>query len=85
MGPIQGFIVNWFGHLIGYRNFKKLNDNSRNTLPIDILMMGELYQNNHHKKPNSRNFSYRWFEIDIAHIILLFLQQLNIIKINRKL
>ena len=40
MGPIHGFIVNWFGHKNGYRNHPELSDNSKNTLPVDLLMMG---------------------------------------------
>ena len=83
MGPIHGFIVNWFGHRIGYRNFKELNDNSKNTLPIDLLMMGELYQNNHHKAPRKINFANRWFEIDLGYLFASFLQKLNIVKINK--
>jgi len=83
MGPIHGFIVNWFGHLIGYRNFKELKDNSKNTLPVDLLMMGELYQNNHHKTPNNRNFSHRWFEIDLGCLLASLLQKLNVIQINK--
>ena len=83
MGPIHGFIVNWFGHLIGYRNFKELKDNSKNTLPVDLLMMGELYQNNHHKRPKNRNFAYRWFEIDLGFIFASLLQKLNVIQLNK--
>lgn len=82
MGPIHGFIVNWFGHLVGYRNFNKLKDFSKNTLPIDLLMMGELYQNNHHKKPNNKNFAYRWFEIDIGYLFTLLLLKLKVIRLN---
>ena len=33
-----------------------LDDNSKNTLPVDFLMMGELYQNNHHKSPQKVNW-----------------------------
>jgi len=83
MGPIHGFIVNWFGHLIGYRNFKGLKDNSKNTLPVDFLMMGELYQNNHHKAPNNRNFAHRWFEIDLGFLLASLLQKFNIIQLNK--
>ena len=64
MGPTHGFIVNWFGHKRGYRNFDSLNDNSKNTLPLDFLMMGELYQNNHHYKPKNINFAVKWYEYD---------------------
>jgi stearoyl-CoA desaturase (delta-9 desaturase) len=83
MGPIHGFIVNWFGHQIGYRNFKELKDNSKNTLPVDLLMMGELYQNNHHKTPNNRNFAHRWFEIDLGYLFASLLQKLNVIQLNK--
>ena len=79
MGPIHGFIVNWFGHKSGYRNFNELNDNSKNTLPIDLLMMGELYQNNHHKKPDNPNFAIRWFELDLGYIMYLFMKKIKII------
>ena len=79
MGPIHGFIVNWFGHKRGYRNFDDLNDNSKNTLPIDFLMMGDLYQNNHHKSPMKLNFAVRWFEIDFGYFTTMLLRKLKII------
>lgn len=81
MGPIHGFIVNWFGHKNGYRNHKELPDNSKNTLPIDLLMMGELYQNNHHKSPNKPKFSHRWFELDLGYLIMHLLHTLKVIRL----
>ncbi|MDB4125656.1 acyl-CoA desaturase [Candidatus Marinimicrobia bacterium] len=83
MGPIHGFIVNWFGHKHGYRNFKKLHDNSKNTLFIDFLMLGELYQNNHHKFPTKSNFAFRWFEIDFGYFVIKLLDKLRIIRLLR--
>ena len=83
MGPIHGFIVNWFGHLLGYRNYKMQNDNSKNTLPIDFLMMGELYQNNHHKNPQKQNFSVRWFEFDFGNLVSQILLKLKVIELNK--
>jgi stearoyl-CoA desaturase (delta-9 desaturase) len=79
MGPIHGFIVNWFGHTTGYRNYNDLKDNSKNTLPFDFLMMGELYQNNHHKKPNNINFAKRWFELDLGFLFSIILKKMRII------
>ena len=79
MGPIHGFIVNWYGHKVGYRNFN-LSDNSKNTLIIDFLMLGELYQNNHHKNPQNPNFSVKWFEVDFGYLILNFFKILRLIK-----
>jgi len=79
MGVIHGAIVNWCGHRYGYRNFS-LGDKSRNTLPIDLLMMGELYQNNHHQNPSRPRFAVRWFEFDPAYPIIWLLKQLGIIR-----
>lgn len=84
VGPIQGAIVNWCGHKVGYRNFT-LKDNSRNTLPIDFALMGELYQNNHHRYGQKINFAHRWFEIDLTYQVSRILNILGIIKIEKKL
>jgi stearoyl-CoA desaturase (delta-9 desaturase) len=79
MGPVHGAIVNWSGHMYGYQNFDN-NDKSRNSLAIDVLMMGELYQNNHHKLPNRANFAFKWFEFDPTYPIIRLLGWLGIIK-----
>ena len=81
MGPIHGFIVNWFGHKHGYRNFDKLHDKSKNTLFIDFLMLGELYQNNHHRFPTKNNFAFKWYEIDFGYIIIKLFHKIGIITI----
>ena len=81
MGPVHGFIVNWFGHKHGYRNFDKLHDKSKNTLFIDFLMLGELYQNNHHRFPTKNNFAYKWYEIDFGYWIVKFFSKLGIITL----
>ena len=82
MGPIHGAIVNWCGHKYGYSNFDNA-DHSKNTFPLDILMMGELFQNNHHKKPNDANFAKRWFELDPSYPILRLMHVLRIIKLRK--
>ena len=82
MGPLHGSIVNWCGHRYGYTNDKKTKDNSKNTLPIDLLMMGELFQNNHHSNPKKVKFSRRWFELDPGYIITKFLSKLKIVRIK---
>lgn len=83
MGPIHGAIVNWCGHKYGYSNFDN-NDKSKNSLPLDFLLMGELFQNNHHKSPNSINFAKKWFEFDPTYPVILFLHRLRVIKIRRE-
>jgi stearoyl-CoA desaturase (delta-9 desaturase) len=79
MGPVHGAIVNWSGHMYGYQNFDN-NDKSRNSLPMDFLMLGELFQNNHHKHPNRVNFGMRAFEFDPSYPVIKLLALLGIIK-----
>ena len=81
MVPLQGAIVNWLGHAVGYRNFDTA-DASRNTLPLDVLTMGELYQNNHHRSPKSACFGARWFELDPAYVVLWALDVLGVIQLR---
>lgn len=71
MGPVHGAIVNWCGHKYGYSNYDN-DDHSKNSLPIDLLLMGELMQNNHHKSPNSINFAKKWWEFDPTYPVIRF-------------
>ena len=84
MGPIHGAMVNWAGHMYGYVNFKNSKDHSKNTLPIDFLIGGELYQNNHHGRANSPNFAQRWFEFDYGYQVLRVLAFVRIIRFSDK-
>jgi len=81
LGPTHGAIVNWFGHKLGYRNYDS-DDNSKNTLVFDVLTMGELFQNNHHKWGQSPNFAVRWFEIDPAWQMIRVLGWLKVIDLS---
>ncbi|MBC8067481.1 MAG: acyl-CoA desaturase [Deltaproteobacteria bacterium] len=83
MGPVHGAIVNWCGHRYGYRNHVT-TDKSRNTLPIEALTMGELFQNNHHKHPQRPNFATSWFEVDPTYQIMRVLAALRIIDMRSK-
>lgn len=82
MGPVHGAIVNWCGHMYGYRNFNT-KDESRNTLPVDVVTMGELFQNNHHQYSRSANFAQRWFELDPTFQIMRVLDAMKIITLLR--
>lgn len=79
MGPMHGTIVNWFGHWAGYRNFET-KDCSRNTLFVDVLTCGELFQNNHHQHPADPNFAKRWFELDPVYPFICIFRWLGIIR-----
>ena len=82
MGPIHGALVNWCGHKYGYSNYDN-DDHSKNSLPLDFLMMGELFQNNHHKSPNDANFAKKWFELDPTWYIIRFLHAVRIIRLRK--
>ena len=83
MGPIHGAIVNWCGHRYGYQNFDN-GDESQNTLPLDLITLGELFQNNHHKFPTRANFGVRWFEWDPTYTVMRVLAWLRIIELTRQ-
>jgi stearoyl-CoA desaturase (delta-9 desaturase) len=80
MGPIQGAIVNWFGHKVGYSNYDN-GDHSKNTTPWGFIMMGELFQNNHHHARYNPNFARKWFEFDLTFLVMKGLDRLRIIRL----
>lgn len=84
MSPVHGAIINWFAHKYGYRNFS-VGDTSKNFLPVDFLMMGESYHNNHHKYGSRANFGgIRWHEIDPTYLVIKLLDKLNIVQIVKQ-
>ena len=83
MGPLHGAIVNWCGHMYGYRNFDT-DDRSRNTLIFDFVTLGELFQNNHHRFGQSLNFAARAWEIDPAYWVIRGLAALGVIKVEKE-
>ena len=83
MGPFHGVIINWFAHKIGYVNYK-VKDTSKNLFPVDILMLGEGYHNNHHANGSDPNFGKRWHEVDPVYVVIKVFNKLNIIQLKKK-
>lgn len=83
MGPIHGAIVNYLGHWLGYRNHD-IDDHSRNTLWFDFVTLGELFQNNHHARPNSASFASRRFEFDPVWPAIVVMNRLRILKLGSR-
>jgi len=77
--PIQGCLVNYFGHHKGYRNFE-MNDNSTNNYIVALLTMGEGFQNNHHYKPESAKFSVKKWEVDFGYALCLIAEKVKVVK-----
>jgi stearoyl-CoA desaturase (delta-9 desaturase) len=80
MGPLQGAIVNWCGHKYGYSNYEN-GDHSKNSTPFGVLLMGELFQNNHHYDKDNANFARKWFEFDTTYLIMRVLNKTGIIRL----
>ena len=81
MAPIHGVIINWFGHIYGYVNYK-MSNTSKNLFHFDFLMMGEGYHNNHHKNSSNANFGVKWHEVDITYLIIRLLNSVGCIQLK---
>lgn len=80
--PVQGGLVNALGHAVGSRNFD-VDDNSRNNHLAAWLILGEGFQNNHHRYPASARFSYLAHEIDLGWGACLTLEAAGVLEIER--
>lgn len=84
IGSLQGAMVNYFAHVIGYRNYD-LKNTSRNLYPMfDIFLWGEAYHNNHHKFAGRANNAIKWFEWDPLYTVMLGMDLVGIIKLKKK-
>ncbi|HYV95078.1 MAG TPA: acyl-CoA desaturase [Chitinophagales bacterium] len=81
MGPFHGAIINWFAHLWGTAP-NKVDDTSKNLLPIDFLMLGESYHNNHHAHPARANFGVKWYQFDPVYPFIKLFHWMRIIKLK---
>lgn len=81
--PVQGWLVNAFGHSAGGRNFD-CPDDSRNNLPVAWLVGGEGLQNNHHAFPASAKFSLKPGEPDLGWRWCQALEALGLATIRRE-
>jgi len=83
MGPVHGAIVNWCGHKYGYRNYNT-PDNSKNSLALDFLTLGELFQNNHHADPANPNLARKQTEHDLAFQVIKQLEKWGLLEIRKE-
>ncbi|MCY4325398.1 MAG: fatty acid desaturase [Betaproteobacteria bacterium] len=75
-------VINGVGHYLGYRNFQT-TDESRNIVPLGVVIGGEELHNNHHAYPTSSKLSSRWYEIDLGWTYISILQTLRLAKVKR--
>lgn len=70
--------INSLAHLMGRRRYAT-KDESRNSLFLAIITMGEGWHNNHHHYPGAVRQGFFWWEIDMTYYILRGMEKIGII------
>jgi stearoyl-CoA desaturase (delta-9 desaturase) len=71
-------MINSLAHVFGKRRFKT-GDQSRNSLLLALITLGEGWHNNHHRFMHSVRQGFYWWEIDITFYVLKLFSWLGII------
>jgi stearoyl-CoA desaturase (delta-9 desaturase) len=61
--------INSLAHLLGKRRYET-EDNSRNSLILALITLGEGWHNNHHRYMSATRQGFYWWEIDISYYML---------------
>jgi stearoyl-CoA desaturase (Delta-9 desaturase) len=72
------FAINSLCHMFGSRRYET-GEESKNSLWLALLTMGEGWHNNHHHYPLSARQGFFWYEIDITYYILLGLEKVGLV------
>lgn len=72
------FAINSLTHMMGSRRYPT-KDNSRNSLILALLTLGEGWHNNHHYYKASTRQGFFWWEIDITYYILKALSAVGVV------
>jgi len=73
------WIVNSADHRWGYRNYNT-PDNSRNSIWLGFLCHGDGWHNNHHADPRSARHGHKWWELDLAWVVIRAMMLLGMAK-----
>jgi stearoyl-CoA desaturase (delta-9 desaturase) len=72
------FAINSLCHMFGKRRYET-GEESKNSLWLALLTMGEGWHNNHHHYPLSARQGFFWYEVDITYYILLGLEKVGLV------
>ncbi|MCB0272802.1 MAG: acyl-CoA desaturase [Bdellovibrionales bacterium] len=72
------FLVNSATHMVGKRVYPTTDD-SRNSMWIALVTMGEGWHNNHHFFPSNESQGLEWWQIDMSHYVLTMLSWVGIV------
>ena len=70
--------VNSLAHTFGKKRFKT-GDESRNSLLLALITLGEGWHNNHHHYQSSARQGFYWWEIDISYYVIRLMAALRIV------
>jgi len=77
------FTINSLCHVFGSTRYNT-GDDSKNSLILSLITMGEGWHNNHHYYQSSANQGFFWWEIDMSYYILKALSWVGIVWDLRK-
>ncbi len=77
------FVINSLAHVIGRRRFET-EDDSRNSLLLALITLGEGWHNNHHRCPYATRQGLFWWELDVTHLTLKLMAGLGLVSDLRK-
>ena len=72
------YSINSLSHRIGRIRYET-DDDSRNSVVLALLTLGEGWHNNHHHYPSSARQGFFWWEIDVTYYVLRALQAVGLI------
>jgi stearoyl-CoA desaturase (delta-9 desaturase) len=77
------FTINSLSHVFGTTRYKT-GDDSKNSLILALITMGEGWHNNHHYYQSSANQGFFWWEIDLSYYLLKALAVVGVVWDLRK-
>jgi len=78
---VKSWLVNALGHARGYRTYDTDDDSTNNRLAA-FLVVGEGYQNNHHRHPRRANFAHQPGELDSGFLLCLAMERLGLLSLD---
>jgi len=72
------FVINSLCHMIGTVRYET-DDESRNSLWLALITLGEGWHNNHHHYQSSTRQGFFWWEIDVSYYILRVLSWIGLV------
>ncbi len=73
------FLINSLAHVLGKRRYAT-GDESRNSMALALLTMGEGWHNNHHFYPGAANQGWFWWEVDASWYLLRALSAVGLVQ-----